>query len=208
MNESRLNRSVPLLVGGLALLWLSMLLLGTGSIDRALLLGLYGGHRPALAEAARILTWMGSGWVVSVLTTVAAIVLILRRERWPGLVLLVGPLVGKALTQFQKYEFNRLRPDANPHLVEIHDLSFPSGHSANAMMTYVGLALFLFAEEPSRRRIALLAAGVLTFLVGLSRIVLGVHWPSDVVGGWSYGLVWVLMLYAISRRGLERGRVA
>ena len=63
-----------------------------------------------------------------------------------ALVLVVGPLLGKSITELQKYEFNRMRPAEDPHLVVVHSLSFPSGHSANAMMTYVALALFLFAS--------------------------------------------------------------
>ncbi|MGE5600774.1 MAG: phosphatase PAP2 family protein [Pseudomonadota bacterium] len=73
------------------------------------------------------------------------------------------------------------------------------------MMTYVALALFLAPQE--RRQIWLGIAVLAALLVGLSRVVLGVHWPSDVIGGWSYGLVWALLLYAISLR-FNLGRTA
>jgi undecaprenyl-diphosphatase len=72
------------------------------------------------------------------------------------------------------------------------------------MMTYVALALFLAGE---RRRPLLLAGAVaLAIFVGLSRVMLGVHWPSDVVGGWSYGLFWAFLIYVISRAGRRKGR--
>jgi undecaprenyl-diphosphatase len=198
-----LNKPVLLLVGGLVLVWLSMLLLGTGNLDRDILNEIYGGHRPALADAARLITMLGDGRVVALFTVLGALILVLRKQHWPAIVLVVGPLLGKAITELQKYEFNRMRPAADPHLVVVHSLSFPSGHSANAMMTYVALVLFLVPK--GRRRIWLAAAIALAILVGLSRVVLGVHWPSDVIAGWSYGLVWALLLYAISRHRADRG---
>jgi len=206
VTEIRLNKPVLLLAGTLLLVWLSMLLLGTGNLDRALLNEIYGGHRPALADAARLITMLGDGRVVTFFTAIGALFLIRRNRRWPAVVLLVGPLIGKGLTELQKYEINRMRPAEDPHLVVVHNLSFPSGHSANAMMTYVALALFLFGRT-ERRSIWVAGAVALALLVGLSRVVLGVHWPSDVIGGWSYGLVWALLLYAISRQS-KPGRTA
>jgi undecaprenyl-diphosphatase len=194
------------LVGGLALVWLSMLLLGTGNLDRAVLNEIYGGHRLALADAARVITMFGDGRVVTLFTAIGALFLIRERQLWPAAVIIVGPMIGKAVTELQKYEINRMRPAEDPHLVVVHNLSFPSGHSANAMMTYVALALFLFGRT-ERRSIWVAGAVALALLVGLSRVVLGVHWPSDVIGGWSYGLVWALLLYAISRRS-KPGRTA
>lgn len=194
-----------LLVATLALLWLAMLLLGTGTLDHAILREFYGGHRPALADAARLVTMLGDGRVVTGVAMIGALVLVSRKRPWPALVLLVGTLLGKGLTEVQKYGFNRLRPDENPHLVVVHSLSFPSGHSANAMMTYVALGLLLV--DPGTRRWWLIGAFVLAILVGLSRVILGVHWPSDVVGGWSFGVVWAMLLYAISLR-FKPGREA
>ena len=205
MHSIRLKKPLLLLVGGLALVWLSMLLFGTGNVDRAVLNEIYGGHRIALADTARLVTMLGDGRVVALFTVIGALVLMRRKQHWPAVVLVVGPLIGKAITELQKYETNRLRPAEDPHLVVVHSLSFPSGHSANAMMTYVSLALFL--APPERRQIWLGVAALIAVLVGLSRVVLGVHWPSDVIGGWSYGLVWALLLYAISQR-FNPGRTA
>lgn len=205
MTEIRLHKPVLWLVGGLVLVWLSMLLFGTGNLDRDVLNEVYGGHRPALADSARLITMLGDGRIVALVTVIGGFVLALRKQHWPAVVLVVGPLLGKAITEVQKYEFNRMRPAEDPHLVVVHSLSFPSGHSANAMMTYVALALFLAPQE--RRQIWLGIAVLAALLVGLSRVVLGVHWPSDVIGGWSYGLVWALLLYAISLR-FNPGRTA
>ena len=145
------------LAAALGLTWLTMLLFGTSELDHDILRELYAGHRPALADAARLVTMLGDGRVVSLFAVVGAIVLMRRKQPWPARVLVVGTMIGKALTEFQKYEFNRMRPAENPHLVVTHNLSFPSGHSANAMMTYVALVLFLV---PSERRAPWLAAAL------------------------------------------------
>ena len=120
-----------------------------------------------------------------------------------ALVLLLGTGLGRALTELQKYEVSRPRPDEHSHLVVTYNLSFPSGHSANAMMTYLSLALLL-PRAPGGPWIAM--ALVLALLVGTSRVMLGVHWPSDVVGGWTYGAFWTLLLVHVD--SLRERRVA
>jgi membrane-associated phospholipid phosphatase len=84
-------------------------------------------------------------------------------------------------------------------LAQVHYQSFPSGHAANSMIVYLGLSL-LAADDPEHRRWAVAAALLLTFLIGLSRPMLGVHWPSDVVAGWSFGALWLLLVLAIGER--------
>jgi undecaprenyl-diphosphatase len=181
------------LMAALAALWLAMLMLGAGAVDRTLLVDLYGGHRPALADAARLVTMLGDGRVVTVLTLIGGIVLLLRKHRQRAVALVVGTLVGRGLVELQKYEIGRLRPDANPHLIAVHNLSYPSGHSANAMLVYLVLALML-VEDPRRRTWYIAAALLIAALVGTSRVVLGVHWPSDVLGGWAFGALWALVV--------------
>jgi undecaprenyl-diphosphatase len=99
----------------------------------------------------------------------------------------------------QKYEIGRLRPDANPHLVVVHNLSYPSGHSANATLVYLTLALML-VDDPRRRVPWIAAAMLVAALVGVSRVVLGVHWPSDVAGGWAFGIMWSMMVLWMAHR--------
>jgi undecaprenyl-diphosphatase len=199
MTSNELSLRSAIAVGALATVWLAMLLLGTGGIDHEILREFYAGHRAALADSARLVTMLGDGRIATVLTALGALVLIVRKQPWPALILFAGTLLGRLLVEIQKYQFNRVRPAEDPHLVEVHTLSFPSGHSANAAMTYVALVLFL-VPEPDKRWKWLLAAGVVALLVGLSRVMLGVHWPSDVVGGWTFGLFWALLLCTISVR--------
>jgi undecaprenyl-diphosphatase len=184
--------------GALALLWLAMFLLGTGDADVAVLSALYAGDRSALADFARLITLLGGWYFVTPLAAVAGLVVALRGKPWLGLLLFVGTFAGRMLVELQKYQLGRLRPDDNPHLVNVYSLSFPSGHSANATMVYVTMALTL-VDDPRRRLLWLIAALVLAFLIGLSRPMLGVHWPSDVVAGWSFGLLWAMLLAWLAR---------
>jgi len=84
-------------------------------------------------------------------------------------------------------------------LVEVQSDSFPSGHSANPMVAYLPMALLLFHDE-KYRRIAAAFAISLALLSGISRPMLGVHWPSDVIAGWSFGLLWVAFVFAVMER--------
>jgi len=184
---------------------MAMLLLGTGDVDQAILSLLYAGDRPDLADAARRITFFGGWYAVTPLTAVVGLIVALRGRPWLALVLFVGTYVGRLLVTFQKYEVGRVRPDQHPHLVNAYDLSFPSGHSANAMMVYVTLAVTL-VEDPRRQRFWLLGAFGLALLVGLSRVMLGVHWPSDVVAGWSFGLLWALFLVWLAQHEPKAAR--
>jgi undecaprenyl-diphosphatase len=198
------NRSIVLYAGAaaLALLWFAMFLQGTGDADRAILAAFYAGDRHALASAARLVTFLGGGYFVTPVVAAVALAISLRGRPWRGLVLFVGTTAGRLLVELQKQALGRLRPDENPHLVDVHNLSFPSGHSANAMMVYVVIA-WMLAEGPNRA-FWLGAALLLSILIGLSRVMLGVHWPSDVVGGWSFGLLWAVLLVRLAKHPPKR----
>jgi undecaprenyl-diphosphatase len=189
----------------LGLLWLAMLLLGGGGADRTLLLELYAVEHPWLVIAAMGLTFLGNGTTLVAITLAAAIWLMVRRRFQAALLLLVATGTGRILVIVEKIYLARLRPDENLRLVEVNDLSFPSGHAGNSMMVFLCLALLLPAG-PGRRRTAVAAALLLTFLVGLSRPMLGVHWPSDVVGGWAFGAMWVLLVFAAAERFVPAAR--
>jgi undecaprenyl-diphosphatase len=102
----------------------------------------------------------------------------------------------------QKYSIARARPDLEPHLVVVKTSSFPSGHATSSMIFYLTVALALAAGTRWQRPLAA-AAVLLSLLIGLSRVMLGVHWPSDVVGGWSFGLLWVLLTLKPAERLLR-----
>ena len=198
MNHVRLS-----VLGALTLTWLAMLLLGAGGADRSVLMALYAGDEPWLALGAIGFTYMGNWWTVVAVTLVAAAVMLWRRRRREALLLLIASFTGRALVILEKEWFARLRPEEHMRLVEVHYQSFPSGHSANAMIVYVGIALLAF-DDPRWRRVAVAAALALAFLVGISRPMLGVHWPSDVLGGWAFGAFWLLLVLWLGERFAPR----
>ncbi len=199
------ERWAPLLaLGGLAALWLAMLLLGAGDVDRDVLLALYAGDEPWLALAAMGLTYLGNWPTVVVATILGAAWLAYRGKRRAALVLLVASFSGRLLVILEKAYFARLRPEEHLRMVEVHYQSFPSGHAANSMIAYLAIALLAF-DDPAHRRWAVAAALLLSFLIGLSRPMLGVHWPSDVIAGWAFGLFWTLLVVGLSSRWERRG---
>ena len=107
--------------------------------------------------------------------------------------------IGRALSEAQKYWVGRVRPDLEPHLVVVKTSSFPSGHATSSMIFYLTLALVLTAGT-RWHRLAVAGALLLSLLIGASRVMLGVHWPSDVIGGWSFGLLWVLLTLKLAGR--------
>jgi membrane-associated phospholipid phosphatase len=199
MTSNRLPARPVVLAGLLAPLWLAMLLLGAGAVDRDILYALYTRDEPLLAQLALVVTQLGNWWTVVGITLAGALLLLWRGKRWGALTLLIATFTGRGLVILQKDYFARLRPEENLRLVEVSYQSFPSGHAANPTIAYVGLALLLF-DDPKQRRVAAAAAMVLALLIGISRPMLGVHWPSDVVAGWAFGLLWLALVFALMER--------
>lgn len=200
------GRRTLALIGLLAAVWLAMLLSGTGAADKAVLLSLYAGDRPWLAVSALGFTYLGNWPSVVVATLLGAAWLLYREKRRAAVLLLVASFTGRGLVILEKAYFARLRPEENLRLAEVHYESFPSGHAANSMVVYLGLALLAF-DDPQHRRVAVCAALLLTFLIGLSRPMLGVHWPSDVIAGWAFGALWLLLILVLGER-FKTGRGA
>src|SRR5205085_4467641 len=125
----------------LAVIWLAMLLWGGGALDRSVYLMLYAGHRPALAAAAHLVTFLGEPDVLVVASIIAAIALRYAGHRHLSWVFLGISLVGRGLAEVQKYWIARVRPDVEPHLVVVKTSSFPSGHATNSMIFYLMLAM-------------------------------------------------------------------
>lgn len=176
----------------LACIWLAMLLLGRGALDRSIYEALYAGGRPALVTMGRIFTALGEPIVLIGAGFIVALWLWWRGRGRLAVMLLLVILVGRGLAEVQKYSIARPRPELEPHLVAVKTWSFPSGHASSSMIFYLTLALALAAGSRWQRPAAA-AAVLLSLLVGLSRVMLGVHWPSDVIGGWAFGMLWVLL---------------
>ena len=185
----------------LAALWLAMLVYGGGGLDRRLYEALYAGQRPALLIAARCFTALGEPTVLIGVGVATAAWLWFAGHRHLPWVLTAIVLIGRGLSEMQKYMVARVRPDLEPHLVVVKTSSFPSGHATSSMIFYLTVAMTL-STGTRWHRPAVAGAVALSLLIGLSRVMLGVHWPSDVVGGWAFGLLWVLLTLRIAQRFL------
>ena len=176
-----------------------MLLLGGGVLDQRIYETLYAGDRPALRAAALFFTTLGEP--TALIAAGAAVLLWLWRigRGRLGLALFVVAMLGRGLSELQKFWIARPRPTLDPHLVVVKTSSFPSGHAASSMIFYTTMALALTVGT-RWHRVAVCGAVILSLLVGSSRVILGVHWPSDVIGGWSFGLLWVLVSLRLSER--------
>ena len=183
----------------LAGIWLGMLLYGAGPLDRQVYEVLYAGNRPALAAAARVLTFFGEPTVLIGAGFVVAGWLWRRKHPHLALALMLVILVGRGLSEVQKYWIARVRPDVEPHLVMVKTSSFPSGHATSSMIFYLTIALAL-TRNTRWHRVAAAGAILLAVLIGTSRVMLGVHWPSDVIGGWAFGMLWVMLTLRLAER--------
>jgi len=199
MSERPRQWGFVIAIVALAAIWLTMLLGGTGSLDRAVYEALYAGHRPALLVVARIFTALGEPTVLVTAGFVVAGWIWWRHHPHLALAILLIVLIGRGLAEAQKYMIARLRPDLEPHLVVVKTSSFPSGHATSSMIFYLTVALALTLGTRWHRAAAA-GAILLSLLIGISRVMLGVHWPSDVIGGWAFGMLWVLMTLRLAGR--------
>ena len=181
----------PLAIALLALIGLAALLLGgpQARVDPVVLAAF---AEPRLVPAARFLTHLGDGSTMLAAAAAAAAWLLLNGHRRRAILLLVILASQRLMVEAMKAGFDRARPDVEGHQTAVHSMAFPSGHSANAMA--MGLAIALLATGPRWRRPAVALALALAIVVGLCRMVLQVHWPSDVAGGWAFGAAWTLLL--------------
>jgi undecaprenyl-diphosphatase len=162
-----------------------------------------------LTESVTEVTALGSPTVLTMVLLSATGYLVLQ-HRYDAVVLVaIASAGGGALTVALKGLFGRGRPDVVPRLIHVNGLSFPSGHSMEALIIYLTLGALL-ARFTTRRRVrayVIANALSLTFLIGLTRICLGVHYPTDVLAGWSAGLAWALLCWLIARYLQYRGAV-
>lgn len=152
---------------------------------------------PGGTQVLVALTQLGNAAVL-LPVTLLGIAWAVWRKRALALPMALTVIGGRLTVELIKTIVARPRPSLDAHPVEVHTLSFPSGHAANSMIILLSLALWL---TPARWRPATVAAAIATSLIiGATRPMLGVHYPSDVVAGWSFGLGWVLIFWTLSRR--------
>jgi undecaprenyl-diphosphatase len=169
--------------------------------DETLLLALRTAADPAvprgpvwLQEAVRDITALGGYTILTVVTVATAAYLWMARQGRVAFFVLAAATGALLWVVLFKFGFDRPRPELVPHIMAAETPSFPSGHSAAAAAVYLTLGALL-ARFQTRRRLRLFFVGLavaITVLVGFSRVYLGVHWPSDVVAGWTLGGGWAV----------------
>jgi undecaprenyl-diphosphatase len=157
----------------------------------------------------RDITALGSTTVLTIITFGVCGFLVLDDKRAAALFVLAAGGGGALLSSALKLVFARPRPELVAHLVDEASYSFPSGHATSSAVTYLTLGALL-AREQSRRRMkayVIVAALVLTLAVGASRVYLGVHWPTDVLAGWSVGAAWAMLFWQVCAWLQRRGHI-
>ncbi|WP_354293990.1 phosphatase PAP2 family protein [Sphingomonas sp. 1185] len=163
--------------------------------DRAILTGLRAhGQSRALMRAAVDVTALGSVPVL-ILIMAGAVSLLAARRLWlTAIATAAAGISGGMAVTLVKTIVARARPDLVPHWVDVSNASFPSGHAAGSAMVYLTLAALAtqVTQERRVRHMIVILAVLLVGMIGVSRVYLGVHWPSDVAAGWCFGTLWAL----------------
>jgi undecaprenyl-diphosphatase len=160
-------------------------------------------------EAMRDVTALG-GTTVLTLITAAVIGFLLLVRKWGAALLVFASVAGgSAIGSLLKLFFERSRPDLVPHGAQVYTASFPSNHAMLSAVTYLTLGALLARLEVDRRvkGYILLVSVLLTVIVGMSRVYLGVHWPTDVLAGWSLGAAWAMAVWLVALWLQRRGKV-
>lgn len=173
--------------------------------DRAIILALHGVGPGWVRRAMVDITALGGGTVLTLVVVVTAGLLLVHRLWLTALLIAVASSSGSLVVDLLKYQFGRSRPDIVDHLVEIGGMSFPSGHAANSAIVYLTIAGLVTQVVRGRmiRNYVIAVAIVLVGAIGLSRVYLGVHWPSDVLAGWSFGTLWALCWWLVGAQARE-----
>lgn len=147
----------------------------------------------------RDITALGGFTVVTLLTIVATLLLVFHQRRREALIFVGTVILAYASSEVLKAFYDRDRPMIVAHGSIVYSQSFPSGHSTAAAATFLTLATVLASVESTRRTKALIYALAITAMVavGVSRVYLGVHWPTDVLAGWALGATWALAAWIV-----------
>lgn len=157
---------------------------------------------PWLNGVAMDLTALGSPILVALFTVALSAILLVKRDRRGATILVITSFASALVTSVMKRLLERPRPEIVPRLVEVTGLSYPSGHSLASAAVYL-TAAFVVARHVSlvRDRFAgVVFTAVLVLTIGASRVYLGVHYPSDVLGGILLGTAWALLMSVVVRR--------
>lgn len=162
-----------------------------------------------MQHSALDISALGGGSVLTLMALLVLGYLVLLRHYHAMLLLLVATGGGTLLNHILKQIFGRARPDIVPHLSEVASASYPSGHSMLSAIVYLTLGVML-AQSTSSWRLRMYFVGAalfLSFLIGLTRVYLGVHYPTDVLAGWTVGTAYAVLCAMAALWLQQRGKV-
>ena len=178
------------------------------NFDDTIISVVQGIETPQLTTIMKFFTMIGNGIPIAIITIVVMIILYIFLGHRKELIFLVCVVIGSALLNTSlKLIFKRARPDIN-RIAEAHGYSFPSGHSMAAFTLYGVLAFLVWKHVPTavgRVTIIILSSLFIAF-IGISRIYLGVHYPSDILGGYLMSACWLTVSIWLYQRYLERSK--
>jgi undecaprenyl-diphosphatase len=162
-----------------------------------------------LHEVGRDVTALGGVAVLSMVTLFVAGYLLMVRKFHAMWLVLAATFGGLLLSTGLKWVFSRDRPELVPHLSHVYTSSFPSGHAMLSAVVYLTLGSLLARLVPTRvvKVFFIGVAMLLTLLIGVSRVYMGVHYPTDVLAGWTGGLIWALIVWLVARSLQRSGTV-
>lgn len=151
------------------------------------------------------ITHLGSYPILLITLAISSFILLYQLKFNQLHIIVLGGTLSFIISSIIKLIVERNRPLLWPPLENIDSYSFPSGHALSSIVIY-GLLAFILAEAyPNRKRIIYIITGVLVFLIGLSRVYIGVHWPTDVLGGWFVGaIIFCFMVWLYRHGGIIR----
>ena len=165
---------------------------------------------PFLVESVRDISGLGGAVVLTILTVCCAGYLVLARRTSTAVVAGISVATGALALDGIKHLVGRSRPDAHLAAGVFDGLSFPSGHASMAAVVYLTVGTLVASTRPQfvERAYILAAAALVSVLIGVSRLALGAHWATDVLGGWLFGstwaALWLLLLRHVARRTTGR----
>ena len=182
---------------------------GTFQFDRTIMLSLRRAGAidtpagPAWLRSVMVdITALGGTTVLTLAVIVAVLIMASRRLWLTAAMVAAASISGSFLVTQIKVFVGRTRPDIVDHLVDVSGMSFPSGHATNSAIVYLILATLASQVVHGRytRNVLIGCAVVLVGAIGCSRVYLGVHWPSDVLAGWSFGTLWAGAWWLLAAR--------
>lgn len=164
----------------------------TTEIDTEILQSIYKLHTPLLNQIMTGITFLGNGSTLIYFSCIVVICLLVSRKFASAFALIIVTFGGLNLNVWLKTIFGRVRPTLWERIVDANSFSFPSGHAMVSLVVYGFVGYLLIANFPNFKGLILFCITLLILAIGLSRLYLGVHWPTDIIAGYAAGLVWLI----------------